>query len=202
MINVVLIEDDPVARLGSEAVLRSDPDINLLGASATVEAATSRHHQAVDLVLLDLRLRGGGLTGRDAVERLVNLHHNVLILSMKEDARSVLDAIEAGAKGYLTKEAEPGEILRAVRAVAAGKTYFSATVAGFLLRQGVTLTRREIEVLRLMAEGETSREIGKLLSIEESTVNGHLDRIRNKTGMRRRPDLTRFALREGIAGNE
>jgi DNA-binding NarL/FixJ family response regulator len=98
----------------------------------------------------------------------------------------------------LTKEAEPDEILRAVMAVAAGRTYVSATLAAFLLKAPIQLTEREKEILQLVASGETDRDIAEQLVISVRTVHSHLDRIRDKTGCRRRADLTRLAIESGI----
>jgi DNA-binding NarL/FixJ family response regulator len=117
---------------------------------------------------------------------------------MFEQEEAVLDAIAAGAHGYLTKEAEAEEVAKAIATVADGRPYFSATVAGYLLREPIRLTDREKQVLRLLAAGETDAQIAAELVVSLRTVNGHLERIRNKTGFRRRAELTSFAYRRGL----
>jgi DNA-binding NarL/FixJ family response regulator len=198
MINVAIIEDDPPTRVGLSQIIEHAPDLFLSVAVPNVEKFEQIRAPDVDVVVLDLWLRGGGVEGEAAVRRLVEFSMKVLVVSMSGEQVPVLAAIGAGAHGYLTKEAEPDEIVRAISAVASGKTYFSPTVAGFLLGEKIRLTDREIEVLRLLASGETASEIALQLVISEKTVNGHLDHIRNKTGYRRKADLTRLAYERGI----
>jgi DNA-binding NarL/FixJ family response regulator len=150
------------------------------------------------VVLLDLGLRGGGVEGADAVRRLVPAVRRLLVISMTSQEVPVMAAIAAGARGYLTKEAEPDEIVRAVRTVFSDGTYFSPTVAGYLLKDGMSLTEREVEVLAKVAEGERAVDIATSLYISVSTVNGHLENIRNKSGYRNKADLTRLAFEKGI----
>lgn len=197
-VGVVIIEDHPVTRLGLAEVIAQAPGLELVAVAGSVEEYESRFRPGVDVVLLDLGLRDGGLEGPAAVRHLRGTGVAVLVVSMYGEEMPVLDAIGAGAHGYLTKEAEPDEIARAVKAVASGGTYFSATVAGYLLRTPTRLTEREAEILRLVASGETAADIASQLFITEKTVNGHLERIRDKTGYRRRADLTRLAYERGI----
>jgi DNA-binding NarL/FixJ family response regulator len=115
----------------------------------------------------------------------------------------VIDAIAAGAAGYLTKETDAEEITRAVRTVANGDTYVSPTLASYLLRAQKTasafeLTKRERDVLALVAAGEKDQDIAEQLFIAVTTVHSHLERIRDKTGARRRAELTNLAHRLGI----
>jgi DNA-binding NarL/FixJ family response regulator len=196
-VSVGIIEDHPTTRVGLQKVIVDDPSLDLVAAVGSIEDFELQNVRP-DVIILDLRLRGGGMDGPDAVRRLCSLGWSVLVLSMFDEEVPVLEAVAAGADGYLTKIAEPSEIVQAVKVVAEGRTYFSATVAGFLLKERVRLTNREMEVLRLVAGGETTAEIARQLYITEKTVNGHLERIRNKTGRRRRPDLTRLAYERGI----
>ncbi|GAA4256533.1 response regulator transcription factor [Dactylosporangium darangshiense] len=198
MITIAIVEDDPVTRLGLAAIVDNETGMTAVASVASVEELEAKHLTAVDVILLDLYLRSSEFQGADAVKRLVERGHRVLVLSMSDEELAVQEAIGAGANGYLTKEAEPDEILRAARTVAGGKTYFSATVAGFLLRDAARLTAREVQILRLVASGDTTPEIAAQLVISEKTVNRHLERIRDKTGARRRADLTRFAIERGI----
>jgi DNA-binding NarL/FixJ family response regulator len=136
--------------------------------------------------------------------------HRVLVVSASDDQSEVLAAMSAGARGYLTKDAEAEEIVRAVRVIAAGDSYVSPTLASFLLdssrrrnaRVRLPLSGREQQVLSLLAAGERDQDIADALFISVRTVRSHLDRIREKTGRRRRSELTRLAIEEGIAQPE
>ncbi len=195
---MAIIEDDPITRDGLVRAVRELPGIELVADEPSVEKFAQHRLGTVDLILLDLRLRGGGLSGPSAVQHLCDLGSRVLVVSMFDQEDAVLNALEAGAHGYLTKEAEAQEIAKAITTVAEGRPYFSATVAGYLLRKRIQLTDREKQVLRLTAEGATSAEIAAELVISLKTVNGHLDRIRDKTGCRRRAELASLAYRRGL----
>jgi DNA-binding NarL/FixJ family response regulator len=153
-------------------------------------------------VLLDLNLPG--LDGPAGVRAVVERQPNALIVSAAtRDA--VLDAIAAGARGYLAKDVHPEEIATAIAIIAEGGTYVSATLASYLLASspaegppGLALSQREREVLTLLARGERDEDIAEQLYISVRTVRSHLDRIRHKTGRRRRPDLTRYAMEHGL----
>lgn len=200
MIRVAIIEDDPIALVGMKEVIQGSGTLTVSATVRTVEQFAPLSHGGHDVVILDLRLRGGGIEGADAVEYLTARKFPVLVVSVSDEEVPVLDAIAQGACGYLTKEAEPYEIVRAIETVAAGRTYFSPTVAGYLVRKQETLTPRERQVLRLVAQGETHRTIAGILGISEKAVNGCLDRIRDKTGRRNKADLTRLAIDRGLLG--
>jgi DNA-binding NarL/FixJ family response regulator len=196
--NIAIIEDHPTTRKGLEATVASHPDLVVSLSVASVEEFLSKRDSQADVVILDLGLHGGGLQGTEAVDKLTSLGLSVLVFSMRDEAAPVVDAISAGAMGYLTKVEEPQEIVRAILRVASAETHFSATVAGYLRRDQSALTKREREVLKLVADGETARSIARILHIAETTVNNHLDNIRNKTGSRNRAALTRLAIVQGI----
>jgi DNA-binding NarL/FixJ family response regulator len=200
MINAGIIEDDPACQIGLKAIIETHSDLRSLVLARSVEEFQAHGTIELDVALLDLGLRGGGLEGADAVRRLVALGLKVLVVSMTSQEVPVIEAIRAGAHGYLTKESEPDEIIRAIRTVADGGTYFSPTVAGYLLRDRdrSRLTDREVEVLALIAAGERATDIARLLYISVRTVNGHLENIRHKTGYRNKADLTRLAYEKGI----
>jgi DNA-binding NarL/FixJ family response regulator len=155
---------------------------------------------AADVVLLDLHLPG--MEGAQGVAHICQRGPKVIVVSAAGSSDDVIDALAAGAVGYLTKDAEAEDIRRAVRAVANGQTYVSPTLASFLLtadRQRTAslehkLSPRELEILALVAAGETDRDIARQLFIAIATVHSHLDRIRDKTGARRRTQLTRLYL--------
>jgi len=195
-IAVVVIDDHPVFRQGLVGALEAAEGISVLGAFATVEAVPEAIVGNATVVLLDLLLPG--VSGAAAVRSLEGRGARVLVVSVLGGRGDVLAAVSAGASGYLTKSAHPEEIVGAIRTVAVGGSYISPTLASLLLTSEIVLTGREREVLALLAEGERDADIARELGISIKTVQGHLDRIRDKTGMRRRAELTRYAVDEGL----
>jgi DNA-binding NarL/FixJ family response regulator len=209
MIRVGIVDDHPVFRQGLAHAIEASGELELVIAAASLEELVSKAgSDTIDVVVLDLGLPG--VRGADAVNYLCGQQIVVLVVSAAGGQRDVLDAVGAGASGYLTKSAEPDEITTAVVIVARGGTYVSPTLASFLLRATrrdetdgpFALTRREKEILALVASGERDAEIAEELFISIATVRSHLDRIRDKTGRRRRADLTRLAIEQGIVDND
>jgi DNA-binding NarL/FixJ family response regulator len=198
VIQVAIVEDHPVFRKGLTQVVEAAKGLALAGVARSVDELDALHLEATTIVLLDLHLPGSSLQGADAVAHLVGRGHRVLVVSASEAADDVVQAIGTGARGYLSKQAEETEILGAIHAVAEGRTYVSATLAAYLLQTPIQITSRERDVLELVAGGETDLDIAEQLGISVRTVHSHLDRIRDKTGSRRRADLTRFAIERGI----
>jgi DNA-binding NarL/FixJ family response regulator len=202
VIRVVVVDDHPVFRQGLAHAVEAAADFELVAAVAGVEDLSPA--DTAEVVILDLGLPG--MHGPDAVRQMRERGATVLVVSAGGEQKDVLDAIAAGASGYLTKSAEPDEITAAARIVAGGGTYISPTLAAYLLRassahspsERQALTGREREILALVAAGERDTDIAEQLYISIRTVRSHLDRIRDKTGYRRRADLTRLALQEGI----
>ncbi|MHB8293390.1 MAG: response regulator [Acidimicrobiales bacterium] len=201
MIRVVLVEDHPLYRRGLLDALSESGEVVVVALAGSIEEIEACEVDA-DLVVLDLNLPGR--SGVDAVGELTSRGLQVLVLSASGSEHDVVEAIGRGAGGYLTKRAEVEEILRAISIVSSGGLYVSPTLASYLIRAEVAprapllLTPREREVLRLLAEGETDHDIAEQLFISVSTVHSHLDRIREKTGQRRRAGLTRLAFEEGV----
>jgi DNA-binding NarL/FixJ family response regulator len=203
VIRVTVVDDHPIFRQGLAHSIEAAGDLELVAAVDSVESLDALAIPT-DVVVLDLGLPG--LRGQHAVSHVREGGATVLVVSANGSEVDVLDAIAAGASGYLTKGAEPNEILTAVRAVAAGGTYISPTLASYFLRaaqqpnarRAQLLTSRELEILALVAAGERDADIAEQLFISVRTVRSHLDRIRDKTGRRRRADLTRLALEHGI----
>lgn len=205
MISVAIVDDHPVYRQGLAMVVDDADGLELVATAKSIEDFDGLAPEA-DVVLLDLHLPG--IEGSAGVAHVCALGYQALVLSAAGAPDDVVDAIAAGAAGYLTKDADSQEIERAVRAVAAGQTYVSPTLASYLLRASrsspapYSLTEREREVLSLVASGETDQDIAVELFISVSTVRSHLDRIRDKTGARRRADLTGLAYRLRIVGDQ
>jgi DNA-binding NarL/FixJ family response regulator len=204
MTAVAIVEDHPIFRQGlSQMIEAADESVEMSGVYRSLEDFLSHAPARIDVVLLDLHLPGIG--GAEAVRTVHERGHHVLVVSAVESPDMVVAAIAAGANGYLTKDAEAPEILRAVSEIAGGGTYVSPTLASHLLaverrggRTQLQLSDREREILALVAAGERDQDIAEQLFISISTVRSHLDRIRDKTGRRRRPDLTRLAAEEGL----
>jgi DNA-binding NarL/FixJ family response regulator len=202
-IRVLIVDDHPVVCEGFSQLFEFVDGIDAVGtAGAGHEAMERIAALAPDVVLLDLHLPG--IDGAAGVAHVCESGNRVLVVSAAGTPDDVIDAIAAGAVGYLTKEADADEITRAVRIVAGGATYVSPTLASYLLRADRsnathTLTKRERDVLALVAAGETDQDIADELMIAKTTVHSHLDRIRDKTGARRRAELTNLAHRLGIA---
>jgi DNA-binding NarL/FixJ family response regulator len=192
LVTVAIIDDHPLYREGLSVAVDQAEDLSLLGASRSIEDF-DRLGLRPDVVLLDLHLPG--ITGSEGVERVVGAGHRVLVVSAAATPDAVVDALAAGAAGYLTKDVEAPDLIAAVRVVAGGGTYVSPTLAGYLLSAGrhdrdrFELTDREFEILGLVADGESDKEIAAELYISVATVRSHLDRIRDKTGARRRVQL-------------
>ncbi|GAB3147915.1 response regulator transcription factor [Micromonospora sonneratiae] len=203
-IEVSVVEDHPLYRAALVRALGDAPDVRVSVTARSVEEFTAYRQPAGGVVILDLKLPG--VHDSAAVVTVTGMGHRVLVVSAHGDQADVLGAIAAGARGYLTKDSDADEILRAVREIAAGNTYVSPTLASILLDSArnrgtvyrVPLSDRERQVLSLLAAGERDQDIADALAISVRTVRSHLDRIREKTGRRRRPELTRLAIEEGI----
>ena len=206
-IRVLVIDDFPLVREGYVAALGSDPDIEVVGeADSGPQGLEMAHQLKPDVATVDLFMPGGG--GIPLIRRIREElpDTGVLVVTASERAESLLDAIAAGAAGYITKQAAREEFRQAVITVHGGGSIITPALAGHLLReyssviQGdstprTLLTRREQEVLRLVADGLTDREIGERLYVSPRTVQNHLASVREKTGLRRRSELVRWASR-------
>jgi DNA-binding NarL/FixJ family response regulator len=202
-----VVEDHPLYRAALVHALDSGDDMRVGVSAASVEEFAAYRRPPGTVVILDLKLPG--VHDAEAVATVVRMGFAVLVLSAYGERSNVLAALAAGARGYLTKEADIDEIRRAVRTVAAGDSYVSPKLATFVLDsprlryRGTQppLSDRERQVLALLADGERDQDIATALSISVRTVRSHLDRIREKTGRRRRPELTRLAIEKGIVNH-
>ncbi|HEY8473788.1 MAG TPA: response regulator transcription factor [Natronosporangium sp.] len=202
-IEVHVVEDHPLYRSALGHALGADERLKVSVTAGSVEEFAAYHRPPGAVVILDLKLPGA--SDAEAVAAVVRMGFRVLVLSAHSERSDVVAALAAGARAYLTKAADIDEIRRAVRAVAAGDSYVSPQLArlGFepsrtRHRPAPPLSDRERQVLALLADGERDRDIATALSISVRTVRSHLDRIREKTGRRRRPELTRLAVEHGI----
>lgn len=206
MIRIVIADDHPVVRAGIAALLELEPDVTIVAAApspeAALEAVMSEHP---DLVLMDLQFGAGTPgSGVDATRRIRALADPppVLILTNYDTDADILGAVEAGASGYLLKDAPPHELVAAVRAAAAGESALAPVITARLLDRmrgsHATLSRREIEVLERVSAGSTNAEIAAALFVSEPTVKSHLAHIFTKLGVSSRTAAVSAARDSGI----
>ncbi|HIW61623.1 MAG TPA: response regulator transcription factor [Candidatus Stackebrandtia excrementipullorum] len=203
MIRVLIADDHPIVRDGFHGVFASEPGFHVVGeAGDGAEAVSLAKALKPDVVLMDLRMPVMG--GVDAIRELSrsSVPVKVLVLTTFDTDQDVRPAIEAGATGYLLKDTERDELVRAVRAAAAGEAVLSPAVANRLMRQvrtpRETLSDREVEVLRLVADGASNRETAKRLHISEATVKTHLVHIYGKLGVKDRAAAVAVGFRQGV----
>lgn len=204
MIRVLLADDHPVVREGLRGMLSAEPDIDVAGEAASgTEAVALFASLHPDVVLMDLRMPGGD--GVDAIEKIRAAHGNaarVIVLTTYDTDADILRAVEAGASGYLLKDAPRADLLRAIRAAAGGETVLAPAVAGRLVSrvrspQHEALSARETEVLALVARGLTNVQIGRALFVSEATVKTHLMRACSKLGVTGRTAAVTKAMETG-----
>ncbi|GAA4607118.1 DNA-binding NarL/FixJ family response regulator [Actinoplanes octamycinicus] len=203
-IRLLIADDHPVVRAGLRAVLETEPGLAVVAEAATAEQAVARAADGdIDVVLMDLQFKGG-MTGAEATAAITarpGAPRVVIVTTYGTDA-DTLPAIAAGATGYLLKDAPPEELAAAVRTAAAGRTALAPSVADRLLsrlRQPDTaLTRRETEVLTLVAAGLSNQGVGARLHLTEGTVKSHLARIYLKLGVDSRTAAVAAATSLGL----
>jgi len=203
-IRVLLADDHPVVRAGLRGMLSAEPDIEIVGeAGSGPEAVALARTGRYDLILMDLRMPGGD--GVAATEQIIadDPGARVLVLTTYETDADILRAVEAGAAGYLLKDATPAELADAVRAAVRGETVLAPSVAERLVThvrrpQRESLSAREIEVLARVALGRTNAEIGRELFISEATVKTHLLRAFAKLGVSGRTAAVTTAIERGL----
>ena len=203
-IRLLLADDHPVVRAGLRAVLNAEPDLEVVAEAATAEEAVTRATEGgIDVVLMDLRFgpEMGGVEAAAAITATPGAPR-VLVLTTYDTESDILAAIEAGASGYLLKDAPPDQLATAVRAAAAGEPALAPAVAGRLLERmrspGMALTPRESEVLELVADGLSNADIGRRLFLSQATVKTHLVHIYGKLGVDSRTAAVAAARSRGL----
>ena len=206
MISVLIVDDHPVVRDGLRGMFAGTGEFEVVGEAADgTEALTLADRLRPDVVLMDLRMPG--MDGVRAINALRErgLPSRVLVLTTYDTESDVLPAIEAGATGYLLKDAPREELFRAVRAAARGEAVLSPSVATRLIGQmrapaQEPLSQRELEVLGLIAGGRTNREAAAHLFISEATVKTHLLHVYAKLGVKDRAAAVAVAFERGLLG--
>jgi DNA-binding NarL/FixJ family response regulator len=204
VIRVMLVDDHPVVREGLRGMLEAEPDLTVVAEAGSGEEAVAQARVTeTDVILMDLRMRD--LDGVGATERILadDPRTRVVVLTTYETDADILRAVEAGASGYLLKDASRVDLANAVRAAARGETVLAPSVAGRLVnqvRRPVTqsLSAREVEVLALVAKGLTNADIGRALHISEATVKTHLLRAFGKLGVSDRTAAVTTAMALGL----
>ncbi|WP_033212845.1 response regulator [Kitasatospora phosalacinea] len=208
MIRVLVVDDHPVVRRGLRAVVEDLPEVTAVGEAADGAAALDLlaalpAGQRPDVVLMDLQM-GAGMHGVEATRRITALPDPpaVLVLTTYSTDADILAAVEAGATGYLLKDAPPEDLAAAIHATARGETVLAPPVAARLLgrvRAGrPSLSPREAEILQLLAEGLPNRRISRRLFISEATVKTHLVHIYDKLGVDSRTSAVAAGLAAGL----
>ena len=204
---ILLVDDHAIVREGYRRLLEEEPNIQVVGeASDAAQGCQSARALNPDVVVMDIALPG--TSGIEATRRMLKdqpqLH--ILMFSMYDDAIYAARALEAGARGYISKASAPEVLVQAIYAVSRGESYVSPDVAANMARSAAqpgkseldALSPREFEVLRLLAQGETVRSIGERLGLSEKTIANHQSIIREKLGARNSAQLARFAAQIGL----
>ncbi|MFI6865070.1 response regulator [Streptomyces sp. NPDC050421] len=209
-IRVLLVDDHQVVRRGLRTFLEIQDDIEVVGEAADGAEGVARTQElSPDVVLMDIKMPG--TDGIEALRRLRELENpaKVLIVTSFTEQRTVVPALRAGASGYVYKDVDPDALAGAIRSVYAGHILLQPEVAGALLAQdgpgtgtgrGSTLTEREREVLGLIADGRSNREIARALVLSEKTVKTHVSNILMKLDLSDRTQAALWAVRNGAAG--
>jgi len=206
-IHILLADDHAVVRQGFKMILAAQPDMEIVGEAGNGREALDLAGQLQpDVIVMDVAMPE--LNGIEATRRIADLspRSRVLALSMHKDSVYVREILRAGARGYLLKDSIASDLLAAVRAIARGEGYLSPGVSDAVLndyRRHVTdpidlLTSREREVLQMIAEGKTNKEIATVLNLSVYTVDAHRGRIMEKLNVHSVTDLVRFAVRCGL----
>jgi DNA-binding NarL/FixJ family response regulator len=205
MIRVLIVDDHVVVRLGLRTLIQSQPDMQVAGDTDSGAGAVSLLEEThPDVILLDLRMPGCG--GVETVYRIRSIDRaaRILMLSSFGSEEDIYQALNAGARGYILKNAGSDDLLAAIRQVRAGGTWIPPGVAARYAErvQRPELTQRELEILRCVFEGLTNKEIAHQLSVAENTVKNHINNLMSKLGARDRTHATHLALLRGLLSVE
>lgn len=200
-IRVLIVDDHAIVRNGLATIINRDPEMAVIAQAEDGQQAIAvfREYQP-DVTLMDLRMPKMG--GVEAISEICAQFKQarIAVLTTYDDDEAIYQGLHAGAQGYLLKDAQPGELLNAIRAIHNGQKYIPPEVGAKLLQRisNPELSQREMEVLRLMAKGMGNQEIGTDLSIGESTVKSHVNRIFSKLGASDRTQAVITAIKRGI----
>jgi NarL family two-component system response regulator LiaR len=212
-IRILIVDDHAVVRKGIKALLATETDLEVIGEGEDGSEAVVLYFQLQpDLLLLDLLMPK--VTGIEAIQqiKIKDPTAKILVLTSFAADDQVFPAIKAGALGYLLKDTDPEELIRAIHQVHQGESFLSPSIARKVLEEvfhpsekplsSDPLTKREVEVLQVLAKGRSNREIGQELSITEATVRTHVSNILGKLHLASRTEAALFAIKEGMADLE
>jgi len=210
--NIIIVDDHILFREGIAAILRPEADIKIVGMVGSVrEAVEAANSSKPDVVLMDFHLPDGD--GTDATRRILEKHPSckIIFLTMSEQDENMFKAIRSGAKGYILKNMHPPQLLAAIRSVERGESALSAAMTLRLMEEMTrsteastphpaenTLTLRELDVLRAIADGLSNQEIGERLFISENTVKFHVHSLLSKLNLPDRREAASYARRHGL----
>ncbi len=207
-IKVLLVDDHAIMRDGIKSLLGVHDDIEIIGEASEGKEAVDKARELVpDVVVMDIAMPG--MDGLEAMRRIIkkNPRIKVVVLTQHDNKEYILSAMKAGASGYVPKRALGSELVSAIRAVYGGESYLYPSAAAAVI-EGYrdtaqsepydTLTAREREILKLIAEGHTSKEIADMLFISLKTVIGHRTKIMEKLDLHNRTELVRYSIRKGL----
>ncbi len=210
-IGVLIADDHTLFRRGVRKMLEAEDDMNVLGEAATGREALQMARELMpDVILMDIQMpEMDGIEATRVLHREMP-HVGIVFVTMHASDEFVFRGLQAGGRGYILKDADPESMLRAIRAVADGESLLGATIAQKVMRQFAALdkaqaplvdglTTREVEVLKLIAEGMSNKEIAAQLSLSEKTVKNHINNIFSKLHLYDRTQATLYAIRSGLA---
>jgi DNA-binding NarL/FixJ family response regulator len=204
---ILIVDDHPIVRAGLQRLLAAEPEVEIREAASGKDGVSAFRGHPPDLVILDLNLPDIG--GLEVIRRLkiVDPAARILVLSMHDDRIHVTRALQAGAAGYVSKNALPDELLDAVKRVAAGRTYVEREIAEELVFSNIQtaphpldqLSLRDLEILRLLAQGRSLSQIADALGISYKTAANNRSQIKAKLRVESTADLIRLAVQQGLA---
>lgn len=207
-ISLLLVDDHKILRDGLKSIIDKVSNIKIIGeASDGREAIKFCQTNKPDVVVMDVAMPG--LNGIEATKQIITTNPNIKVigLSMHSSKQFILGMFKAGAYGYLLKDTDSDELIDAINAVMQNKKYITQNISNVIIdsvtdiqkdNKSDILTAREIEVLQLIAEGNSSKEIGTILFLSSKTVDVHRNKIMNKLKLFTIPDLTKYAIKQGI----
>lgn len=210
ILKTILADDHQIVREGLKSLLNQEPDVEVIGeAQDGREAIRLVNELKPDIIVMDISMPN--LNGIEATRQIVSDHPSikVIALSMHHDKQFVSNMLEAGASGFLLKDCAADELIDAIHTVIGNRTYLSPDIANVVLTDYIhklrtnesalnILSSREREVLQLLVEGKSTKEISDILFISVKTVETHRQQIMKKTGIHNIAELTKFAIREGL----
>ena len=203
LIRILIVDDHPVVCAGLTSMLSAQPGIEVAGSAASGEEALAIvQRDSLDVILLDLRMPGMDGIGVLHALKKIETSPRVVVLTSFEKEEDIYRAIRAGAHGYLLKDATESEMLAAISVVNGGKRYIPRHIAARLADRMMRsdLTARELQILELLAQGSTNKQIGTALDISDNTVRHHVNNIMEKLQVSDRTEAVATAIRSGVLG--